>query len=273
MKKLSEKNWASSGIIQLLPLLMIAFVIIGFVAISTEHGQVHISNIKKAVLGESSSGDGEDSSSNVSTTGSSETNTNTDTNLQNDNNNTSDSNSSETEHKTEAENEVENEKEVEVKDGTGEAKVKIHKANDKFSFEQTQANLQVSSNFPLSVNPSTRELTVTTPAGIKTVAVLPQQVIDNMIAQGYITQISGGTPAPTSSPTSTTTANLTGTNGVSLTTANGTLVYQIQGAKNKKLFGVFEIAIPRTLQVSAQNGNLLNVNQTFFSKVLDTISI
>jgi len=148
--------------------------------------------------------------------------------------------------------EFEEESEVEVKDGTNESKIKIRSGKNKFEFQQEGAKFSVESDFPLSVNPTTRELTVTTPAGSKVVAILPQQAINNMLASGIV---------------STTT-------GVDLKTeSDGRLSYNIDGTKNEKLLGVFNVAVSKNLIVSAETGQVLTVNQSTFSKILDFLSI
>ncbi len=148
--------------------------------------------------------------------------------------------------------EFEEEEEVEVKEGTGETKIKIRTGKNKFEFQQEGTKFSVKSDFPLSVNPGTRELTVTTPSGSRVVAVLPQQAVDNML----------------------TTKIVTSTSGVDLKTEpDGTLSYDIDGTKNEKLLGVFDVAIPKNLIVSAQTGQVLVVNQSTFSKILDLLSI
>lgn len=148
--------------------------------------------------------------------------------------------------------EFESEKDVEVKDGTVEAKIKIRNGKNKFEFQQEGTKVSVESNFPLSVNPTTRELTVNTPAGSKTVAVLPQQAVTNMLSEGVVST----------------------TSGVLLKTeANGNLNYEINGVKNEKLLGVFGITIPKDLVISAQTGQVLEVNQSVFSKILDFLSV
>ena len=146
--------------------------------------------------------------------------------------------------------EVEQETEVEVKDGTGEAKVKIRKGNA-FQFEQQGLKVQVQGGNPVSVNPATKELTITTPAGSRNVAVLPDQAVQNLVEGGIFSVQSG--------------INLT-------TDANGNPVYEINGVKYEKLLGLFTIAVDKTGQVSAQNGQIIGVTQSSFSKLLDTLS-
>lgn len=148
--------------------------------------------------------------------------------------------------------EFEEERDVEVKKGNSESKIKIRSGKNKFEFQQEGAKFSVESNFPLSVDPLTRELSVETPSGSSVVSVLPQQVIDNMFAAGIVTA----------------------TSGVDLKTeSDGSLTYDIDGTKSEKLLGVFDVAIPKNLIVSAQTGEVLTVNQSTFSKILDFLSI
>ncbi len=226
MKKLFNKR--VQGFISFLPLLVVAFLVVSGFAVYSQNRDS--SAVPKNVLSESDN-KGEGSETENETPELAET--------------------SEPEETPEPA-EFEEEKEVEVKEGTGESKIKIRSGKNKFEFQQEGAKFSVESNFPLSVNPATRELTVTTPAGSKVVAVLPQQAIDNMLATGIVTT----------------------TTGVDLKTEpDGSLTYNINGTKNKKLLGVFDVAIPKNLIVSAQTGQVLTVNQSIFAKILDFLSI
>lgn len=56
-------------------------------------------------------------------------------------------------------------------------------------------NVEAKTNFPLSINPTTNTLTVTTPAGVKDVAVLPNAAVQNLIQHGVINQVTTTTTA------------------------------------------------------------------------------
>lgn len=143
------------------------------------------------------------------------------------------------------------EMEAEIKDGSGEAKIKIQNGDKNFEFQKDGTNVQVQGNFPLSVNPTTNTLTVTTPAGSKTVDTLPSQAVQSLISQGIISTQSG----------------------ILLTTdANGQPVYTVVGVKTEKLLGIFNVSIDKTSQVSAQSGQILSTNQSNLSKILDLLS-
>ncbi len=148
--------------------------------------------------------------------------------------------------------EFESEIERTVNEGTVSSKIKIRSGDNKFEFEQEGEKTRVRTNFPLSVNPTTRELTVTTPAGSRVVAVLPEKAINNMIEAGFIT--------------TTEAANLT-------TDTGGKLIYQIDGTKEEKLLWLFKIALRRRISVSAETGEIVALDQSFLNRLLDFLSV
>ncbi len=151
--------------------------------------------------------------------------------------------------------ELEDENEFEVEEGTETAKIRLGKREDKFIFFEQRFGAE--SSFPVSVNRTTRELTINTPAGIRTVAILPDSAVENMIAAGVIDRVVGA-------------------NGqiVQIKVGeDGNIEYEIIGARDARLLGLFNVAIPRTVNVSAQTGNLVGVNESFFSQLLDVLSI
>lgn len=226
MQKLSNKR--IQGFASILPLLIIVFLIVSGFAVYNQGG--NSSTASKNVLSESD-------------------NKNDDSEMENE---TPEPEETVEPEETPEPEEFEDEEEVEVREGTNKSKIKIRSGKNKFEFQQEGAKFSVKSDFPLSVNPATRELRVTTPAGSRIVAVLPQQAVDNMLAAGIVTS----------------------TSEVDLKTeSDGSLSYNIDGAKNKKLLGVFDVAVPKNLIVSAQTGQVLTVNQSIFSKILDFLSI
>ncbi len=119
------------------------------------------------------------------------------------------------------------------------------------------------SSFPISVNPKTNELTVTTPAGTKVVTVLPQQAVDNMLASKVMTDVVSekGNGSLASIP-----------NLVQIEVKNGVLGYTIKGTKTHKLLGVFPIKTQVTVFVSAENGQVVETNESFLGKILNKIA-
>lgn len=55
-------------------------------------------------------------------------------------------------------------------------------------------------------------------------------------------------------------------------TEEGTLAYEIEGVKTEKLFGMFKVKLQRTAVVSAETGELLRIEQSFGTQLLDLLS-
>ncbi len=119
------------------------------------------------------------------------------------------------------------------------------------------------SSFPLSVNPKTKELTVTTPAGVKVVTVLPQKAVDNMLAAHVMDDVISekGNNSLASVP-----------NLVKLETKNGVLGYQIKGTKTHKLLGIIPIKTGVDTFVSAENGQVAESSQSLLGRILNRIA-
>ncbi len=127
--------------------------------------------------------------------------------------------------------------------------------------------IRARTNFPLSVDPTTNQLVVTTPAGKKTVAVLPDDAIKNMLANGFLTTIASG-----SANTSGATSSAAVAGAFQMAVHNGTIVYEIQGEKMQKLLGLFPVTTPRTVLVSAQTGQAVAQNQSWLSTLISFLS-
>lgn len=160
-------------------------------------------------------------------------------------------------------------------------------------------------HFPLMVNLETNELIVTTPAGQKVVTVLPDAAVAHMLAANVLDQLGGkgglrwlatqptatpsatptatpsgeitptpGEGTPTPSPELTATPTITPMEGITLTiTKEGTLAYEIPGLKFKKLLGVWKVTLQRVAVVSAETGELLDIQESPFTRILDLLSV
>lgn len=158
------------------------------------------------------------------------------------------------------ESEVETEVESEVKDGSISAKIKIRNGTNSSQFEQENSKVEVQGDFPITVDKTSKQLSVTTADGVKNLTVLPDTAVNNVLGLGVVSEI--------------TTDAKTGKNSVTLKTdANGNLVYEINGVKFEKLFGIFNVSIDKTTQISAQSGQLTSTQQSAISKLLDLLSI
>ncbi len=167
----------------------------------------------------------------------------------------------------EAENEVELEQEAES-EAVKEVEKELEKEDVKIATAPGQValvNKRVGalSNLPISVDPTTRQLTVTTPAGIKVVAVLPQKAIDNMLTSKVIDDVVGEKAE----------SNLASIpNLVKLEVENGVLGYKVKGTKLHKLLGFIPIKTEAEGFVSAENGQVVETQESLLGKILNRLA-
>lgn len=117
------------------------------------------------------------------------------------------------------------------------------------------------SKFPLSLNGNT--LVVTTPAGQKSVTVLPDQAIKNMLASRVMTDV-------TSVEVKNSLASINEL--VTLEERNGVLVYQIDGVKKHMILGFIPFKTQVKAFVSAETGQVVDTEQSLLGKILNKIS-
>lgn len=166
------------------------------------------------------------------------------------------------------EDELEDGEEIEI-ESTESGKIRIRTNLNKFFIAHGLVEAQTA--FPLSINTQTNELTVTTSAGPKVVTILPQQAVDNMLARNVIDRILSTLPDPSASPESTDEAEL-GQEKIELAENNNELVYELEGESDERLLGLFPVKIHKKVHVSATTGDLVNVDQTLLSRILDFLS-
>ena len=161
--------------------------------------------------------------------------------------------------------------------------------------------LATQTHFPLMVNLETNELIVTTPKGQKVVTVLPDQAVANMLAANVLDQLGGkggikwleqqeatasATPFATASATPSATASAEPSASPSAEVAEvqesavvltideeGELVYEISGVKFERLLGLIPVTLQRTAIVSTTTGELIAVDQSFFTRLVDLLSV
>ncbi len=167
----------------------------------------------------------------------------------------------EAENEVELENEAENEAVKEVETELEKENVKIATAPGQIALVNKRVGAL--SNFPISVDPTTRQLTVTTPAGVKVVAVLPQRAIDNMLAAHVMDDVVGEKVN-----------NNLGSipDLVKLETKNGVLVYKVKGNKTHKLLGFIPIKTGVEAFVSAENGQVVESTDSLLGRILNRLA-
>lgn len=131
----------------------------------------------------------------------------------------------------------------------------------------TKNNVAATTDFPLSVDVATNKLIVTTPAGQKTVTILPDQAIKNLLDTNIINKID-------SSSGSTLTGELGQLSGVvKLEIRNDRMVYKVSGTKSHRLLGFIPVNASTTAFVSAETGETVETEQPFITSVIDFLSL
>lgn len=158
--------------------------------------------------------------------------------------------------------------------------------------------IKVRTGFPLTIDASTNELIVTRPDGTtKVFTVLPDQAVANFMRHKKVNLInlpddnpSGSDSAKPSndSDSSSISAGVgDGSNDnstdsselneeethVTLKERNGLLVYEIKGKKKLRVLGIIPVNVNTTGFVSAESGEVVDQEESIFTKLLNLISI
>ncbi len=138
-------------------------------------------------------------------------------------------------------------------------------ADNKLSVTKNQVTAVT--DFPLSIDVTTKQLIVTTPQGQKSVAILPDQAVQNLLATGIVNAID-------TQNTGTATQDELGTfdGTVRLEIRNNEVIYKIDGEKTHSLLGFIPVTSPVTVFVSADTGLTVAKQQTFLVAVIDFLS-
>lgn len=119
------------------------------------------------------------------------------------------------------------------------------------------SRISASTNFPLSIDVGTKQLVVNTPAGQKTVTVLPDEAVDNLLMSGVISRLN---------KSKKTKANL------EFKMRNNEPVYEIDGLKTYRLFALIPVSRPVTIVVSSETGEVLTTEKSFLTDAIDFLS-
>lgn len=173
----------------------------------------------------------------------------------------------ESEDETELENEIESEQEIEIEPGAGAENTKLRVLRNKAIIERLRARAITSA--PLSVNPETNELSITTKRGDVKVVVLPDAAIQNLIANNIVDVI---VSEENDAETESATAGEEEKDTVRLESEDESPMYKIAGIKRLRFLGLvpFESKVDST--VSAETGEVLERKQQLFKRLLSYLS-
>lgn len=169
------------------------------------------------------------------------------------------------------EEELGQQQELRIREREEENEVEVEVADDEFVVRRGQ--VEATTKFPLSVNLATNELVVTTPAGERTVTVLPDQAVQNMLAANVIDQIlTSGEPTSVTPEESTSGASLV-RGIITLGERQGMPVYEIAGVRNHRFLGFIPVQTQVTAVVSAETGELVATeNVSLTEQVIGVLS-
>jgi len=126
-------------------------------------------------------------------------------------------------------------------------------------------NVGAVTEFPILIDLATNTLSINTPAGERDVAVLPDQAIENLLAANIINNLIKSQALNANEIENIEQVITLGAN-------QGELVYQIQGISNQKLLGLLPVLIEKTVEISAESGQVKSEEEAFLDRMLDIIS-
>lgn len=116
--------------------------------------------------------------------------------------------------------------------------------------------IRAATKFPLSINPETGQLIVTTPVGQKVVTILPDQAVENMLSKSVLSDVD----------------EEEGEDSVEIEERNNNLVYKVKGVKAHKFLGFIPLKTAITAFVSAQTGQLTAREQSLLAQFISRLS-
>ena len=165
--------------------------------------------------------------------------------------------------------ELEEDEELEV-EASGGARLEIRTRLNRILLRQ--GLVSALTDFPVSVDQETGALTITTPAGTRVVTVLPEEAVENMLAANIIDVILRNIPEPIASPTESPEPEISSTQAIEIKEEDGEVVYVLEGATEERFLGLINVLIPRTVLVSAESGQVLNIRLPLISRILELLS-
>lgn len=173
----------------------------------------------------------------------------------------------ESEDEDELENEIEDEQEIEIEPGTAAENTRLRVLRSKAIIERLRARATTSA--PLSIDPETNTLSITTARGDVKVVVLPDAAIQKLIENNIVDEI---VSEQNDQETEDATVGEEEKDTVRLEAEDESPVYKIVGIKRLKFLGLvpFESKVDAT--VSAETGEVLERKQERLKRFLSFFS-
>lgn len=143
--------------------------------------------------------------------------------------------------------------------------IQISKDSPKPAFSKN--SVAATTDLPLSIDVSTKQLILTTSDGQKVLTVLPDKAVENILKTGIVNAVDSSVdPSLTSELGNLTTA-------VKVNIRNNEVVYEVNGTKNHKLFGFIPVTTPKKVIVSAETGQAVAQEQSILSNITEVLSL
>lgn len=137
---------------------------------------------------------------------------------------------------------------IEVEERPEVNKVKIGFINGQFAIVQEE--IVALTNFPININPENAKISLSTPSGLRYLSIFPKDAYVSGLRAKTLSKLKEGT-------------NLT------IIEAGGKeLQYQLTGEKTLNLFNLISLDVPVGVTISAFNGEVVNIDQPIWLKVL-----
>ncbi len=163
--------------------------------------------------------------------------------------------------------ELEDDSLFKIDDRLAKSNIKVETAGDN-EFLVLRNTTGALTNFPISLDLATNALIINTPSGQKTVAILPDIAVQNLLSAHIIDQL--GNAALESEISNNTLPEVDRL--ITLGEQNGIPVYEINGIDNKRLFGFIPVTIEKDITVSGETGEVLSTQELFINRVVDLLS-
>lgn len=142
---------------------------------------------------------------------------------------------------------------IEIKQTLEPQTVRISAKDGTFSIAQNGVSAQA--DFPIQVSADRRQISVETASGLKYLAVLPYQAVENALQANLINRLDSAGSVHLSESSS------------------GELEYQISGARVIDVLNIIQHRIPVQASISASTGQVLHVDQPLWFSVLSFLFV
>lgn len=119
-------------------------------------------------------------------------------------------------------------------------------------FTLMQNNVSVETEYPISVDPKTAEIMVTTPSGKKYISILPYEAVETTLRTKLINKIDIGTK-------------------IKILDKDTQLQYQISGQREFNFFNVYSYTVPVVIDLSASTGEILSLDAPLWYKLVGNL--